>query len=92
MADKLTRRDALKLFGASSAGAALSPALSADGQRVARAAQADVDVLDVAIIGGGVSSVYTGWRLLGEDAGDSEVLRSLMRAHGSGALSWRCSK
>src|SRR3954469_4326676 len=86
MANKLTRRDALKLFGASAAGAALSPVLSADGQRVARAAQADVDVLDVAIIGGGVSGVYTGWRLLGEDADDSEALRALMGARGSGAL------
>jgi hypothetical protein len=86
MANKLTRREALKLFGASAAGAALSPALSADGQRVSRAAQMDGAVLDVAIIGGGMSGVYAGWRLLGEEAGDSEVLRALMRARGSGAL------
>lgn len=32
--------------------------------------------VDVAVVGGGISGVYTAWRLLTADAGDSELLRS----------------
>ncbi len=88
---KITRREALKVFGAGAAGAALSPVFPAGERRVAHAPQTDSEVpvgevLDVAIIGGGVSGLYTGWRLLGDDAGSSDVLKRLMAARDSRTL------
>ncbi|MEV7395082.1 FAD-dependent oxidoreductase [Streptomyces sp. NPDC091215] len=40
------------------------------------------DVLDVAVIGAGVSGAYTAWRLLGPEAKRSRALKELQRRHG----------
>jgi hypothetical protein len=40
-------------------------------------------VLDVAVVGGGVSGAYVAWRLLGPGASQSPVLRRLLAASGA---------
>jgi monoamine oxidase len=46
----------------------------------------DTSVLDVAVIGGGVSGAYVAWRLLGSDAAASPVLQQLRAARGGAGL------
>ena len=46
----------------------------------------DASVLDVAIIGGGVSGAYVTWRLLGPEANTSPLLRRLRAERGGGPL------
>lgn len=61
------------------------PAASAHLASNATPVAGDNPVLDVAIIGGGVSGAYVAWRLLGPDADRSPLLGRL-RAAGGGAL------
>lgn len=46
----------------------------------------DASVLDVAVIGGGVSGAYVAWRLLGPDADNSPLLREHRAARGGAGL------
>ena len=46
----------------------------------------DASVLDVAVIGGGVSGSYVAWRLLGADADQSPLLQQLRVARGGAPL------
>ncbi len=46
----------------------------------------DASVLDVAVIGGGVSGAYVAWRLLGTDADQSPLLQRLRTARGGAPL------
>ncbi|WP_433242591.1 flavin monoamine oxidase family protein [Streptosporangium sp. CA-135522] len=79
-----TRRDLLK------GGAAVGTAAIVEGTRgaTARAASAPArdDVIDVAVIGAGVSGAYASWRLLGPEAGRSGVLMRLRRRRRGGRL------
>lgn len=46
----------------------------------------DGDILDVAIVGAGVSGLYAGWRLLSGDAANSATLRPLLAGRGGAPL------
>lgn len=81
----MTRRDLLKLVAAAGGGAVVAP-LGAFGSPADRA-HAGGAPLDVAIVGGGVSGVYTAWRLSRCDPARSVVLRPLAAASPTGRLS-----
>jgi len=51
------------------------------------AAPTNGDVLDIAVVCGGIAGAYASWRLLGEDAGQSAVLRQLRAGKGGERLS-----
>src|SRR3954466_14941219 len=46
----------------------------------------DESMLDVAVIGGGVSGAYVAWRLLGPEADQSPLLQRLRAARGGAPL------
>lgn len=76
-----TRREMFKGTGALAAAAVVDGALGTPAW--ARPRGGEADVVDVAVIGAGVSGAYTAWRLLGPDAGHSRVLKKLRRpGHG----------
>ncbi|WP_406108730.1 FAD-dependent oxidoreductase [Streptomyces sp. NBC_01003] len=88
---KPTRRDLLKGTGALGAAAIVDGALGASASArplvQARPEQATTvegahGVLDVAVIGAGVSGAYAAWRLLGPEAKHSRVLNELRRRRG----------
>ncbi|MER5599642.1 FAD-dependent oxidoreductase [Streptomyces sp. NPDC002265] len=72
-----TRRDVLRGTGALGATAALHGALGAPAW--ASPGNGEGDIVDVAVIGAGVSGAYAAWRLLGREAKGSRVLDKLRR-------------
>lgn len=69
----LNRRDLIRSVGALAAGAIVgAPRLA----RTAFAREAESDVLDVAIVGGGVAGAYCAWRLASADAGSARMKAS----------------
>lgn len=80
----MTRRDLFRLMGAAAGGALIGrPALAASGQAPASGPS---PTLDVAVVGGGVSGVYTSWRLAKAEPASSSVLRRLAAASTNGRL------
>ena len=87
---KTSRRDLLKGTAALGAAAIAAgvPGIAQAGTLVksrperARHPAAGNDVIDVAVVGAGVSGAYTAWRLLGPDADDSPALEELRRRRG----------
>ncbi|MEV4804380.1 FAD-dependent oxidoreductase [Nonomuraea sp. NPDC049421] len=79
-----TRRDLLKGGAAVGTAAIVGGMLGAPAR--AAAAPAREGVIDVAVIGAGVSGAYAGWRLLGPEARRSGVLSRLRRRRRGGRL------
>lgn len=83
-----TRRDLIQWGAAAGTAAWLGPASGGSAAAVSGRPQSarlrawaaggvdDGEILDVAIVGAGISGLYAGWRLLGPDVGASAVLRS----------------
>ncbi|GIH21611.1 flavin monoamine oxidase family protein [Rugosimonospora africana] len=82
---KPTRRDLLKASAGLGAATVIDTALGTPARASARSqppASGGDGVVDVAVIGAGVSGAYAAWRLLGPDAGRSRTIRQLRRRRG----------
>ncbi|WP_179332594.1 flavin monoamine oxidase family protein [Streptomyces sp. Tue6028] len=83
---ELTRRDVFKGTGAVGAAAIVDGALGTPARARPRGKEAgEADIVDVAVIGAGVSGAYAAWRLLGPEAERSSALKKLRRS-GRGPL------